>query len=77
MARRRRAPEGSPNLSDSGTSSVANRRQTEAERQATARAARDVQIAETKAALKATEKRLANKPTDTRTIAEPDPVASL
>jgi hypothetical protein len=56
------------NLSDTGTSSVANRRQVEAQRQAEARATRDELAAETKAANKATAKRLENKPTDTRTI---------
>jgi hypothetical protein len=68
MGRPRKAQTGD-NLSDTGTSSVAGRRKAEAERQATAREERDRIAAETKAANKATEKRLANKPTDSRTIA--------
>jgi hypothetical protein len=56
------------NLSDTGRSSVANRRAAEAERQAEAAAARADLAAETDAANKATAKRLANKPTDTRTL---------
>ena len=63
MARRRRQ---SDNLSDTGTSSVANRLKAEAERQAAAREARAELIAETKKAKAATAKFLASKPTDTR-----------
>ena len=69
MPGRRRTPDTGTHLSDTGTSSVANRRAAEAERQAQARAERDRLAAETKAAQKATAKRLENKPTDTRTIA--------
>ena len=69
MPGRRRTPDSGTHLSDTGTSSVANRRKAEAERQATARAARAELVAETKAAQKATAKRLENKPTDTRTLA--------
>lgn len=65
MARKRQAD----NLSDTGTSTVANRHAAEAARQSEARTARDELIAETKAAHKATAKRLENKPADSRTIA--------
>ena len=74
MARKRTKPD-SGNLSDTGTSSVANRRTAEAERQATARAVRAEAVKELKADQAATAKRLANKPTDTRTIAPTDPSA--
>jgi hypothetical protein len=68
MARKRTTPTGD-NLSDSGTSSVANRRAVEAERQAEADRVRAELVKETKAARKATADFLATKPTDTRTIA--------
>ena len=68
MPGRRRTPD-TTHLSDTGTSSVANRRKAEAERQAAAREERNRIVTETKAAQKATAKRLENKPTDTRTIA--------
>jgi hypothetical protein len=67
MARRRRQGD---NLSDTGTSSVANRLKAEAERQATAREVRAELMAETRKAQRATAKFLENKPTDTRTIAD-------
>ena len=56
------------NLSDAGTSSVTNRKQSEAERQADARAARAAIVKQTKADLKATADRLAAKPTDSRKL---------
>jgi hypothetical protein len=65
MARKRSTPTAD-NLSDAGTSSVANRQAAEAERQATASEARAQLIAETRASKKATAKRLENKPADTR-----------
>jgi hypothetical protein len=68
MARKRTTPDQS-NLSDTGTSSVANRRAAEAERQAEADRVRAELVKETKAARKATADFLATKPTDTRTIA--------
>ena len=63
---RKSATKTNDNLSDTGTSSVANRRAAEAARQADAAQARAELVAETKAAQKATAKRLADKPTDTR-----------
>ncbi len=66
MARRRREN----NLSDTGTSSVANRLAAEQQRQQEARAARAEIIAETKAAQRKTAKFLETKPTDSRTIAD-------
>ena len=67
MPGRRRTPD-TGNLSDTGTSSVANRRKAEAQRQADARAARAELVDETVAAQKATAKRLKDKPTDSRTL---------
>ena len=63
MARKRKTGD---NLSDTGTSSVANRLKAEAERQETARQVREEIMAETKAAQRKSAKFLENKPTDTR-----------
>ena len=71
MAGKRKQPTNTDNLSDTGTSSVANRRAAEAIRQADAREARKAEIKELKAAQKATADRLEAKPTDTRKISNP------
>jgi hypothetical protein len=70
MARPRKQQDTGTHLSDSGTSSVANRKQAEAERQATAREERARIIKETKQAQKATAEFLESKPTDSRKIAD-------
>ena len=57
------------------TGTVQARRAAQAEREAAARATRARLVDETKADQKATDKRLAAKPTDTRTIAPVDPNA--
>ena len=67
MARKPKS-QNQDNLSDTGTSSVANRRAAEAARQAEAREERNKVAAELKAEQKATAKRLDAKPTDTRTL---------
>jgi ElaB/YqjD/DUF883 family membrane-anchored ribosome-binding protein len=69
MARPRKQDTGT-NLSDTGTSSVANRKQAEKERQAQAREERARLVKETKAAQKATQEFLESKPTDSRKIAD-------
>ena len=63
MARKRKQQ------NDQDAASKVNRLAAEAERQATARAERDKIVAELEADHKATAKRLAAKPTDTRTLA--------
>ena len=68
MAGKRKQPTNTDNLSDTGTSSVANRLAAEAIRQADAREARKAEVRELKAAHKATADRLEAKPTDTRKI---------
>ena len=68
MAGKRKQPTNTDNLSDTGTSSVANRLAAEALRQADAREARKAEVRELKAAHKATADRLEAKPTDTRKI---------
>ena len=71
MAPRKKPAEGEPtHLSDAGTSSVANRKAAEKERQAQAREVRAQVVKETKQAQKATAEFLANKPTDSRKIAD-------
>ena len=71
MAGKRKQPTNTDNLSDTGTSSVANRLAAEALRQADAREARKAEIKALKDAHKATADRLENKPTDTRKISNP------
>ena len=58
---------------EGATGTVQARRAAEAQRQAAARVLRDAEAAKTLEAQKATAKRLKDKPTDTRTIATPDP----
>jgi hypothetical protein len=58
------------NLSDIGTSSVANRKAVEAERQALVNEERARIVEETKKAQKQTADFIASKPTDSRTIAD-------
>ena len=70
MARARKSNDTATHLSDAGTSSVANRKQAEKERQAEARRVRAELVKETKAAQKQTAEFLASKPTDSRKIAD-------
>lgn len=63
MARKRKQQ------NDQDAASKVNRLAAEAQRQTDARAERDKIVAELEADHKATAKRLANKPTDTRTLA--------
>ena len=58
---------------EGATGTVQARRAAELERQAAADKLRASIVAETQAAQKATATRLKNKPTDTRTLATPDP----
>lgn len=62
---------------DGPTGTVQARRKAERDRQKQADALRQYHLDETLAAQKATAKRLKDKPEDSRTLAEPDPVASL
>lgn len=68
MARPRKTPEGA-------TGTVQARHAAELERQNTARAARDLEAEATQKAQRATAKRIREKPTDSRTLATPDPNA--
>jgi hypothetical protein len=69
MARKPKT-EDATHLSDAGTSSVANRRAAEKERQAQVREERAAIVKETKKAQKATAEFLEGKPTDSRKIAD-------
>jgi hypothetical protein len=60
---------------DGATGTVQARAKAEAERQKAAATLRQNEIDATTAAQKATAKRLKDKPTDTRTLATPDPNA--
>ena len=62
---------------EGATGTVQTRRANEAARQASASELRALEVQNTKAAHKATAKRLADKPTDTRTTATPDPTAGI
>ena len=70
MARKAKADTEATHLSDAGTSSVANRKAAEKERQAEARRVRAEVVKETKAAQKQTAEFLASKPSDSRKIAD-------
>ena len=71
MARKSKPAEGEPtHLSDAGTSSVANRRAAEKERQAESRRVRAQLVKDTKQAQKDIASFLESKPTDSRKIAD-------